>query len=71
MEKISPREGGKYMPITYVIGLAIVVLLLCAAVRLHMSFGLYRNMNAKKMVNVEIQHVGRAPHLHDFIFRRY
>ena len=59
------------MPITYVIALTIVVILLCGAVRLHMSLGMYRRMNAKKMVNVEIQHVERPPHLHDFIFSRY
>ena len=56
------------MQITYILTLAVVVILLCGAVRLHMHFGLYRGLKAKRMVNVDIPHVDRTPHLHDFIF---
>ncbi len=59
------------MPITYVVSLAIVVILLCGAVRLHMSFGMYHRIKAKKMVRVDIHQVERTPHLHDFLFSKY
>jgi hypothetical protein len=68
MEGTPPREGGKYMPITYVIALAIVIILLCGAVRLHMSFGLHRRTTVRRIMHEDIHQVERDPHLHEFIF---
>jgi hypothetical protein len=57
------------MLITYIIALAVTVLLLLSAVRIHFSFGLHRGIMSK--VNVAGSHVEERPlHLHEHIFRK-
>jgi hypothetical protein len=71
MEEVPPREGGKYMLLTYVIALTIVITLLFGAVYAHFFFGQHRLRSTKKKAEVRVLHVARTPHLHDCIFSTY
>jgi hypothetical protein len=63
------ERNGKHMIIAYIIALAVIVILLFSAIRLHYSFSLHRSI--KKKMKGKGPHKERTPHLHDFIFTRY
>ena len=71
MEEVPPREGGKYMLLTYVIALTIVITLLFGAVHAHFVFGQHRLRSKKKKAEVSVLHVARPRDLHAHIFSTY